>query len=394
MKSIQNLENLKNKNVILRLDLNVPIKNGNILDTNRIDKILPTLNFLLSKKAKIIIISHIGRPKGRVINELSLEPVCLNITKKIKKQISLIKTNIFDLKKEDIFKNSINEIVCLENIRFYKEEEDNDEKFSAKLASLGEIYVNDAFSCSHRNHSSVANITKYIPSYSGIQINMEVDALNKITDKIKKPVTCIIGGSKISTKINIIKNLIPKFNNIIIVGAMANNVFKYKGLKIGNSYYEKNIHDVIEGIFSLAKMNDCNIYFPTDVRIGKDFKGLSVNREFDEIEDDDIILDVGSKTLVEIKKIIDNSSTILWNGPLGYFENSNFSLGSTEVAKYIANKGQEIFSVVGGGDTVAVINSLKIENKFNFVSTAGGAFLEYLEGKILPGIKALTKCQN
>ena len=394
MKSIQNLENLKNKNVILRLDLNVPIKNGNILDTNRIDKILPTLNFLLSKKAKIIIISHIGRPKGRVINELSLEPVCLNITKKIKKQISLIKTNIFDLKKEDIFKNSINEIVCLENIRFYKEEEDNDEKFSAKLASLGEIYVNDAFSCSHRNHSSVANITKYIPSYSGIQINMEVDALNKITDKIKKPVTCIIGGSKISTKINIIKNLIPKFNNIIIVGAMANNVSKYKGLKIGNSYYEKNIHDVIEGIFSLAKMNDCNIYFPTDVRIGKDFKGLSVNREFDEIEDDDIILDVGSKTLVEIKKIIDNSSTILWNGPLGYFENSNFSLGSTEVAKYIANKGQEIFSVVGGGDTVAVINSLKIENKFNFVSTAGGAFLEYLEGKILPGIKALTKCQN
>jgi phosphoglycerate kinase len=390
MKSIENIESIENKSVILRLDLNVPIKNGRITDTNRIDKVMPTIEFLLKKKAKIIIISHIGRPKGKIVKELSLELVSLCIKSKIKKEVSLLKENIFNLNKENIFNNSNDELVLLENIRFYPEEEANDDKFSKKLASLGEIYVNDAFSCSHRDHASVSKITKYIPSYSGIQINAEVNALNKITSEIKKPITCIIGGSKISSKINIIKNLIPKFNSIIIAGAMANNILKYKGLKIGNSLYEKNIDYIIQEIFTHAEKNKCKIYFPKDVKIGKKLNDKSYEKDFKDIEDDDMILDVGSKTLDEIKKIIDGSSTILWNGPLGYFENENFSLGSSEVAKYIANRGKKIFSVVGGGDTVAVINSLNMNNKFNFVSTAGGAFLEYLEGKVLPGIKALN----
>ncbi len=390
MKSIESVEKIENKSVILRLDLNVPIKHGKITDTNRIDKVMPTVEFLLKKKAKIIIISHVGRPKGKIVKELSLELVSLYIKSKIKKEVSLLKENIFNLNKEKIFKNSNDELVILENIRFYPEEEANDDKFSKKLASLGEIYVNDAFSCSHRDHASVSKITRYIPSYSGIQINAEVNALNKITSEIKKPVTCIIGGSKISSKMNIIKNLIPKFNSIIIVGAMANNILKYKGLKIGNSVYEKNIDYLIEEIFTYAEKNKCKIYFPKDVKIGKKLNDESYEKDFKDIEDDDMILDVGSKTLVEIKKIIDDSSTILWNGPLGYFENENFSLGSSEIAKYIANRGDKIFSVVGGGDTVAVINSLNIKSKFNFVSTAGGAFLEYLEGKILPGIKALN----
>ncbi len=390
MKSIENLKNIENKHVILRLDLNVPIKNGKITDTNRIDKILPTLNFLLKKKAKIIILSHVGRPNGKIVEELSLKPISLCIKDKIKKEVLLLKENIFKINKRDIFKSSNYEVVLLENIRFYPEEESNDDKFSQKLASLGEIYVNDAFSCSHRDHASVSKITKYIPSYCGIQIKTEVNALNKITSIIKKPVTCIIGGSKISSKINIIKNLIPKFNNIIIVGAMANNIFKYKGFKIGKSIYEKNIDNIIHEIFSYAEKNNCTIYFPIDFKVGKRLDDKSIEKNFENIEHDDIILDVGSKTLIEIKKIIDNSSTLLWNGPLGYFENINFSLGSSEIAKYIASKGDNIFSVVGGGDTVAVINSLHMSKKFNFVSTAGGAFLEYLEGKILPGIKALN----
>ncbi len=390
MKSIESLDNIKNKNIILRLDLNVPIINGKITDTNRIDKVIPTLNFLIKKKAKVIIISHVGRPSGKIVKELSLEPVKLYIKSKIKKEVSLLKENIFNLKKEDIFKNSIDGLVLLENIRFYPEEEANDDKFSKKLASFGEIYVNDAFSCSHRDHASVSKITKYISSYSGIQINAEVNALNKITSEIKKPITCIIGGSKISSKINIIKNLIPRFNNIIIVGAMANNIFKYRGLKIGNSVYEKNIGKILNEIFSQAESNKCKIFFPKDVKVGKNLNDMSVEKEFVDIDDDDMILDVGPKTLDEIKKIIDNSSTILWNGPLGYFENKNFSLGSSEVANFIANKGDKIYSVVGGGDTVALINSLKITSKFNFVSTAGGAFLEFLEGKNLPGIKALN----
>ncbi len=390
MKSIENIENIENKSVILRLDLNVPIKNGKITDSNRIDKVMPTLDFLLKKKAKIIIISHVGRPKGKIVKELSLGLVSSYIKSKIKKEISLLKENIFNLNKEDIFKNSNDGLVILENIRFYPEEEANDDKFSKKLASLGEIYVNDAFSCSHRDHASVSKITKYIPAYSGIQINAEVNALNKITSEIKKPITCIIGGSKISSKINIIKNLIPKFNSIVIVGAMANNILKYKGLKIGNSVYEKNIDRIIQEIFTYAEKNKCKIYFPKDVKIGKKLNDKSFEKDFKDIEDDDMILDVGSKTLVEIKRIIDDSSTILWNGPLGYFENKHFSVGSSEIAKHIANKGNKIYSVVGGGDTVAIINSLNMSNKFNFVSTAGGAFLEYLEGKVLPGIKALN----
>ena len=390
MRSIKSLENIENKNVILRVDLNVPIINGKITDTNRIDKIIPTLNFLIKKKAKIIIVSHVGRPNGKIVKELSLEPISLCIKNKIKKEVYLLKEDIFSLKKKDIFKNSSYEVVLLENIRFYSEEEANDDKFSEKLASFGEIYVNDAFSCSHRNHASVSNITKYIPSYSGIQINAEVNALKKITSEIKKPITCIIGGSKISSKINIIKNLIPKFNNIIIVGAMANNILKYKGLNIGNSIYEKNIEKIIEEIFSYAGANKCKIFFPRDVKVGKNLNDKSANKELEDIEDDDMILDVGPKTLIEIKKIIDFSSTILWNGPLGYFENKNFCSGSSEIANYIANKGDKLFSVVGGGDTVAVISSLNMKNKFSFVSTAGGAFLEFLEGKDLPGIKALN----
>ena len=390
MKSIRSLENIKNKSVILRLDLNVPIKNGKITDTNRIDKIIPTLNFLVKRKAKIIIISHIGRPNGKIVKDLSLKPVSQCIKDKIKKDVSLLKENIFNLSKEDILSSTGDEVVLLENIRFYPEEEANDDKFSEKLASFGEIYVNDAFSCSHRNHASVSNITKYIPAYSGIQIDTEISALNKITTDIKKPVTCIIGGSKISSKINVIKNLIPKFNNIIIVGAMANNIFKYKGINIGKSFYEENFDNLVHEIFSFAKANNCKITFPIDIKVGKKLTDTSIEKDFIDIEHDDMILDAGSKTLIEIRKIIDNSSTVLWNGPLGYFENENFSFGSLEIAKYIASKGDKIFSVVGGGDTVAVINTLNVKDKFNFVSTAGGAFLEYLEGKVLPGIKALN----
>ena len=220
MKSIEKIENIENKRVILRLDLNVPRKNGKITAPSRIDKVKPTLEFLLKKKAKIIIISHVGRPKGKIVKELSLELISLYIKSKIKKEVSLLKENIFNLNKEDIFKSSKNDVILLENIRFYPEEEANDDKFSKKLASLGEIYVNDAFSCSHRDHASVSKITNYIPSYSGIQINEEVNALNKITSEIKKPITCIIGGSKISSKINIIKN----FNlvNIFIIPYLSN----------------------------------------------------------------------------------------------------------------------------------------------------------------------------
>jgi phosphoglycerate kinase len=391
MNKIKDHENLNEKKVLLRLDLNVPLKDGKITDQTRIDKILPIIEFLLKKNSKIIVISHIGRPKGRVDKNLSLRPVCKYLEKKINRNVKIIDDDIFKLKKEDFFKNSKDQIVFLENIRFYEEEEKNDINFSKHLASLADLFINDAFSCSHRAHSSVSKITEFLPSFAGLQLETEINALKKVTTEIKKPITCIIGGSKISTKIAIIKNLIPKFNNIIIVGGMANNILKYKGNKIGKSIKEENCEMIIDEIFETSKNHSCVIYYPEDVLVGKNMNDQSQIKEINDITDDDLILDIGPKTLNKIKNIIRKSKTVLWNGPAGYFENPNFANGSYEIAKTIIkkNKDNSIYSVVGGGDTIALLNQINVIKDFNFVSTAGGAFLEYLEGKELPGIKAL-----
>ena len=392
MKYIKDLENLNEKRVLLRLDLNVPLKNGVIIDQTRIDKILPIINFLLEKKSKILVISHVGRPKGERNKDLSLKPICENLEKKINKKVHLIKKDIFELKKEDLFKDIKEQVIFLENIRFYKEEEKNDPKFSKQLAKLADIFVNDAFSCSHRAHASVSKITEFLPSYAGLQLETEINALKKVTSEIKKPITCIIGGSKISTKIGIIKNLIPKFNNIIIVGGMANNILNYKGYLIGKSIKEDNCEAIIDDIFKTAKTHSCSIFYPEDVMVGKNMEDKAQIKKISEILKDDLILDIGPKTINKIKDILEISETVLWNGPAGYFENPSFANGSYEIAKKIIqkNKNNLIYSIAGGGDTIAVLNQINAINNFNFVSTAGGAFLEYLEGKELPGIKALN----
>ncbi len=391
MKNIKDFENLNQKKVLLRLDLNVPLKQGVITDETRIDKILPTIKFLLEKNSKILIISHVGRPKGKVNTSLSLKPICKNLEKKINRKIQLINEDIYKLKKEDLFKDPGNQIIVLENIRFYKEEEENDLNFSKHLAELADLFVNDAFSCSHRAHASVSKITEFLPSYAGLQLETEVNALKKVTTEIKKPITCIIGGSKISTKIGIIKNLIPKFDNIIIVGGMANNILLFNGNNIGKSIKEDVSEKIINEIFDNSKKHSCIITYPEDVLVGKNIEDKSKIKELNEILDDDLILDIGPKTINKIKNIIENSKTVLWNGPAGYFENPNFANGSYEIVKTISkkNKSKSIYSIVGGGDTIAVINQLNLIKDFNFVSTAGGAFLEFLEGKELPGIKAL-----
>ena len=392
MRNIKDEQNLNQKKVLLRLDLNVPLNNGKITDTTRIDKILPTINFLLKNNAKIIILSHVGRPKGKIINELSLEPICESLKNKLNQDIKFITKNIKEIKPADLFNSHDEKIVILENLRFYEEEENNDNMFAKHLASLADIYVNDAFSCSHRTHASIFEITKFIPSYAGLQLNLEINALTKITSRIQRPITCIIGGSKISSKINIIKNLISKFDNIIIVGGMANNILKYKGYEIGKSIQENDCNQIIEEIFFLSKKEDCKIIYPEDVTIGKDLNGSPKIKELDDVSKDELILDIGPKTIKIINQLIEKSNTILWNGPAGYFENPHFSTGSVEIAKKIVEKNKEntFYSVAGGGDTVALLNSVRATSHFNFVSTAGGAFLEYLEGKELPGIKALN----
>ena len=272
MKNIKDHENLDQKKVLLRLDLNVPIKNGTITDQTRIDKILPIINFLLSKNSKIIVISHIGRPKGKKNSNLSLKPICENLEKKISKKITLISDDVFKLKKDDLFREKNDQIIFLENIRFYKEEENNDALFAKQLASLADLFVNDAFSCSHRAHASITKIAEFLPSFAGLQLEAELSALKKVTTEIKKPITCIIGGSKISTKIGIIKNLIPKFDNIIIVGGMANNILYHTGNQIGKSIKEENSKKIVQEIFKLSKQHFCSIAFPKDVLVGKNLQ--------------------------------------------------------------------------------------------------------------------------
>ncbi len=392
MKSIKGETSLNNKKILLRLDLNVPLLGNTITDTTRIDKILPTLKFLISQNAKIIIISHVGRPKGKVVNELSLKPICKDLEIKLSQNIQFVSKDVREINSKDLFASDDEKIVMLENIRFYPEEEKNNQQFAKNLAALADIYVNDAFSCSHRAHASIHEITKFLPSFCGLQISLEVDALKKITSEIKKPITCIIGGSKVSTKINIIKNLIPKFDNFIIVGGMANNFIKYMGNNIGKSLHEENADKIIKEIFSLSEIENCKIIFPQDVLVGKNLSGAPQIKKLNEVSSDEMILDIGPKTISLINNIIDESNTILWNGPAGYFENPNFANGSIKIAMKIIenNKSNKIYSVIGGGDTVSLLNNLNSINDFNFVSTAGGAFLEYLEGKELPGIKALN----
>ena len=390
MKNIEDLKNLNRKRVLVRLDLNVPLEGKKITDTTRIDKILPTLKFLIKQKATIIIISHIGRPKGKINPALSMAPVCEYLSKKLNINVELLNQNLFEINSDKISSVNNDKIFFLENIRFYEEEEKNDPKFAKTLSELGEIYVNDAFSCSHRAHASVDKITEYLPSYCGLQMNTEINALKKVTSNIEKPITCIIGGSKISTKISVIKNLIPKFENIVIVGGMANNILENNGHNIGKSLKEENCKQIIEEILLLAKKHYCNILLPVDVSVGKSLNDNYKIKNLTEVEDDDLILDIGPKTIKLICSLLENSKTVLWNGPLGYFENSNFAVGSIQIAKKIVNLKDKIYSVAGGGDTIAVLNQADAFSQLNFVSTAGGAFLEYLEGKEIPGIRALN----
>ena len=387
----QNLT-LKGKKVLLRVDLNVPMKSGIITETSRIEKILPTIKLLIEKEAKIIILSHIGRPKGKIVEGMSLEPISKKISEFLNKEVLFDKNQINENTISKINKISNGSIMMLENIRFNEGEEINDKEFSKKIASLGDIYINDAFSCSHRAHSSIEGITKHISSYFGLQITEEINALKRITSEIKKPITLIIGGSKISTKIKIIKNLIKKFDDIIIVGGMANTMLKHTGSKIGKSIYEHDCENLIKEILEKSKAYNCQINCPIDVIVSKNLHGTGKNKEIREIENDEMILDIGPKTILSIKKIIDRSNTVLWNGPAGYFENSNFANGTKEIIKIITEKTlkDKIFSVAGGGETVAAINKFNKFDSFTFVSTAGGAFLEFLEGKKLPGISAIN----
>ena len=381
------------KRVIVRLDLNVPINNSKIDDDTRIKVIEPFVNKLIANKAKVILLSHLGRPKGKVVSELSLKPIFNYLEKKLNGKIYFYQEKIDSKAVDASNKLKPGEVLLFENIRFFKEEEGDEETFAKNLSRLGDIYINEAFSCSHRKQASIHKITRFIDSYGGPLLEKEIQSINLIIKNKKKPVTCIIGGSKVSTKINILSSLSKKADNLVIVGAMANNFLKFKGINVGKSLIEEGSENIVKNINTLAAKNKCNIIIPVDWNTSSSVNGDPVYKSLKDMGSEDMILDIGKSTIDLISKTIDNSNTVFWNGPAGYYENKNFSTGTLSIANKIAEntKSKSLISIVGGGDTVAAIKNTGLENVFTHLSTAGGAFLESLEGKELPGIKVLKK---
>ena len=391
LKALDEKFNLANKRILLRVDLNVPLQDGKVTDESRIKKVVPIIKEFINKKAKVVLISHLGRPKGKIDKKLSLEPIAHILEKLLNSKVYFADESYGPKIVDMSNKIKPKEVLLLENIRFNKQEETNDASFSKELAKTGDVYVNEAFSCSHKAHASVCEITKHIDSYAGKLLSKEVNVINMITNKAKKPVSCIIGGSKISTKIGVLSNLAEKMQNIVIVGAMANNFIKYKGYNIGKSLFEKDQANLVNDIIKNCETNNCKLVVPEDVIVAKNYKSDSELKSLNKINDTDIILDIGRNTVKKIYNIIDESNTVLWNGPAGYFELDKFSEGSSNIAKKITEntKNKSLTSIAGGGDTVAAINKSGCSDGFTYISTAGGAFLELLEGKILPGIKVL-----
>ena len=391
-KSILNIDT-RNKRLLIRADLNVPINNNKISDETRIERFCSGISKLLKKSAKIIIITHLGRPKGKedlsLSNRILLKPLKKYLNKEIIFSSNPISTSAIENSKK--LKN--NQILLCENIRFHPEEEEDDPIFAEKLSSLGDIYVNDAFSCCHRAHSSTHSITNFLPSYFGPMLCEEISALNRTLENPSKPSLAIIGGSKVSTKISVLKNLVSKLDSIIIGGGMANTFLFAKGAPMGNSLYEPDLKDTANEILTFSKQNNCNILLPVDIitanKLEKNIKTNTSN--YDECPSNQMILDVGQKSIELFKQAINSSKTILWNGPLGAFEIKPFDNSTNLLAKFTGQNTmlEKCISVAGGGDTVSALNSVKVTQQFSYVSSAGGAFLEWLEGKKLPGIEAI-----
>ncbi len=395
MYNIKTIEDfvVDNKTIILRIDLNLPRIRGKVSDDTRITKSLKTIEYLIARKAKIIIIAHLGRPKGKFDIEQSLAPMADELAKHLKRKIKFCPTTV-DSKAYLMAKNLMpQEILLLENLRFSPYEEENDFVFAQKLAKLGDLFVNDAFSCSHRAHASIVGITKFIPSCAGFLL---LDELKNIHDKLsvpKKPFTTIIGGAKVSSKLSLLSALVKKLDNLIIAGAMANSFLYAQKYQIGKSLNEPNLANEICNIIKLAKNYNCNLLLPVDVMVvqnqatGQNIKISNITQ----IDTNDNILDVGPKTVANIINIVNQSQTLVYNGPLGKFETPPFDISTNAVARVIADNtiNKNLISFVGGGDTIAAIKSIGLLSCYSYSSTGGGAFLEWLKGKMLPGIEVL-----
>jgi phosphoglycerate kinase len=380
-----------NKKVVIRLDLNVPIADGVVTDTTRIDRVVPTLKELLAKGAAVIILAHFDRPKGKVVPEMSLKPVAPALEKALGHAVHF---HFTDWQSAPHIHAKAGDVVLMENTRYHAGEEKNDQGFAKMLAGLGDIFINDAFSAAHRAHSSTEGIAHLIPAFAGRAMEAELKALQAALEKPERPLVAVVGGAKVSTKLDLLGNLTGIANTIVIGGGMANTFLAAQGIDVGKSLCEKDLIPTAIEIMARAKAKNCTLLLPTDAVVSKEFKAGAANRvvPVSQIAADEMMLDVGPASIAAVNKAFDAAKTVVWNGPFGAFEIEPFDVATVATARHAAEltKAGKLVTVAGGGDTVSALNHASVADEFTCISTAGGAFLEWLEGKELPGVAALS----
>ena len=396
MKAFRTLDqaDVKGQRVLVRVDLNVPMENGRVTDATRIERVLPTIREIADKGGRVILMAHFGRPKGRDLKE-SLWPVAEAVAQHLGKPVAFAEDCIGESAAGAVDALKDGDVLLLENTRFHAGEEKNEAGFVSELAKLGDVYVNDAFSAAHRAHASTEGLARKLPAYAGRSMQAELDALTKGLEAPARPLVAVVGGAKVSTKIDLLENLVGKVDALVIGGGMANTFLHAAGIGIGKSLAEKDLAETALRIIARARETGCAILLPVDGVCAYEFKAGALNRTYgiDAIPDDQMILDVGSQSIERINAAINDAATLVWNGPLGAFEIAPFDQGTVATARHAAERTRQgkLVSVAGGGDTVAALNHAGVADDFTYVSTAGGAFLEWLEGKQLPGVEALRQ---
>ena len=382
------------KRVLVRVDLNVPMEGGCVSDTTRIDRILPTIREIADKGGKVVLLAHFGRPKG-VDPKESLAPVAVELAKRLGRPVGFASDCIGDAAKAAVDAMKNGDIVCLENTRFHREEEKNDPAFVAALAANGDVFVNDAFSAAHRAHASTEGLARVLPAFAGRTMQAEIEALAKALEQPERPVLAVVGGAKVSSKLELLGNLVKKVDILVIGGGMANTFLAAQGKAVGKSLCEHDLLDTARSVLATAKASGCEIVLPVDGVVASEFKAhaASKNVSVDAVGADDMILDIGAASVKTVAAKLATAKTLVWNGPFGAFELEPFDAGTNAVEQEAARltKAGKLLSVAGGGDTVSALNHAGAADDFTYVSTAGGAFLEWLEGKPLPGVDALRR---
>jgi len=393
-KTLDDIGDVNGKRVLVRVDLNVPMEDGKVTDATRIERVAPTILELSSKGAKVILLAHFGRPKGRDASQ-SLKPVAEELARRLGKPVAFAEDCIGDVAARAVAAMKDGDVLCLENTRFYKEEEKNEPGFVAELARLGDAYVNDAFSAAHRAHASTEGLAHKLPAYAGRTMEAELKALDAALGNPKKPVVAIVGGAKVSTKLDLLGNLVKKVDILIIGGGMANTFLAARGVNVGKSLCEHDLVATAREIEQKAKAAGCEIVLPVDALLAKEFKANPGHRAAGvaDVKADEMILDAGPKSVAVVEAKLKSAKTLVWNGPFGAFELAPFDTATVAAAKTAAalTKAGSLVSIAGGGDTVAAMNHAGVADDLTYISTAGGAFLEWMEGKALPGVEALKR---